>query len=88
MVDVRSFKVIDIAVFDVVATLAMVAILHYIIQRYLPAQPKSSRSKVSLFVLLTVWTFATAFIVHLLVKAPTKLGYYFKLNKDPRPAGQ
>lgn len=77
----RSVKVLDIAVFDVVATAALAWLVFLAVRRY-RAYP-ARRLGVLAFVVF-VWVFLTGVIVHLAFGVDTKLGFYLGLNRDPR----
>lgn len=77
----RSVKVLDIAVFDVLATVALALLVLWAVRRY---RPYRERRVGVLAMVVFAWVFLTGVVVHLAFGVDTKLGFYMGLNRDPR----
>jgi hypothetical protein len=72
MFNPRSYKLLDIAVFDVIMTFLFAVVLQkYYIKKI---------NIITLFLILII----IAIFVHYIFNIPTKLNYYLSLSKDPR----
>jgi uncharacterized membrane protein len=82
----RSFKVFDIAAFDVVATLIVAVGLAFLVDMARPAEERDMGvfSFITLTTVVVVWVFLTGVVAHIVFQVPTKLGFYLRLNPDPR----
>jgi hypothetical protein len=72
MFNPRSYKLLDIAIFDVVMTFLFAIVL----QKYYI----KNINVITLFLILII----IAIFVHYIFNIPTKLNYYLNLSKDPR----
>ena len=72
MFNPRSYKLLDIAIFDVVMTFLFAVVL----QKYYI----KNINVITLFLILII----IAIFVHYIFNIPTKLNYYLNLSKDPR----
>ena len=80
---VRDYKIIDIAVFDVVATLIFGLMIFFLFEKL---KPNNKRCKISLFLVITLFLFTFGILMHLIFNIDSKLGFYLGLNSDPRPS--
>jgi hypothetical protein len=72
MFNLRSYKLLDIAIFDVVMTFIFAIIL----QKYYA----KNTNIMTVFLILII----IAIFIHYIFNIPTKLNYYLNLSKDPR----
>ena len=77
----REPKILDMAIFDWVATAAGAGILWKILDSKYPNKDYGWMEYICIFIVTVIF----GIFSHILFKIDTKFGYYLGLNKDPRP---